>query len=117
MQRRSVEKSAFSEVLPRLDDRRHRHRQTAMHDVRRKLSSIAPRDQLTELAVGGSVPLEHFPVELAKEVTHEWLSSLTASHESRFLTQISACKLRVWAKARRNLSGQVSGQSPDADHV
>ena len=66
----------FSEVLTRLYDRRHRHRQTAMDDVRRKYSSMAPRDQLTELVVGGSVPLEHFPVELAKEVTDEWLSSL-----------------------------------------
>lgn len=93
-----------SEVLTKLYDRRHWHRQCAIDSVRHKYSSMPPRDQLTKIVVDGSVALEHFPVELAKEVTNEWLSSLPDLPKRRFLTQISACKLRVWTKARQNLS-------------
>lgn len=97
----------FSEVLTRLYDRRHQLRQEAMDEIRRKYSSMSPRDQLTELVVAASTPIAHFPVELAKVVSDDWLDTLPERHRADFLAQIRTCRLRAWVKARERLSLQA----------
>ena len=63
----------WPDVLRRLYDRRHHLRQAAMDGIRQAYASMSPRDQLTELVINSVAPMEHFPVELALEVTNEWL--------------------------------------------
>ena len=94
----------FSDVLPKLYDRRHRLRQLEMDAIRRKYVSMTHRDQLTELVINTCVTIENFPVELAKEVTNEWLKSIPDGSRTKFLSQICACRLRVWSKTHKRLS-------------
>ncbi len=97
----------FSEVLPRLYDRRHQLRQMAMDEIQRKYSLMSLWDQLTELVVATSTPIAHFPVELANVVSDDWLGTIPEKQRADFLAQISGCKLRVWVKARQRLPLQV----------
>ena len=99
-----------SEVLKRLYDRRHQLRHISMDDIRRKHSSMSSRDLLTELVLDGSVPVEHFPVELAKEVTSDWFSALPAKRQGQFVAQLAACKLRVWVRASKNIPLVSAGE-------
>jgi hypothetical protein len=101
------ERSAFfrsSGVIRRLYDRRHALRQVAMDEIRQKYSFMSSRDLLTELVTIGSIPIEHFPVELAGEVTSDWFQALPDNCGQLFRAKLSTCKLRVWAKACRKLS-------------
>ena len=91
-------------VRQRLYDQRHQLRQVAIGEIRLKYGSMSHEDQLTELVVAATIPISHFPVELAVVVTDDWLRTIPEEQKTRFLKQLSACKLRVWTRARKRLS-------------
>jgi hypothetical protein len=75
-----------------------------MDEVRRKYASMKPEEQLTSIVVEGLVRIEHYPVELANEVTSKWLAALPEGARRHFIAEINHCKLKVWARARKRLS-------------
>lgn len=87
-----------------LYDRRHQVRQDAMESIRQEYKGMSAEQQLTKLVVLTSIPIAHYPVELAEFVSPDWLASLPAMQRDNFIRKITACKLRIWVRARKKLS-------------
>lgn len=94
-------------LLQRLYDRRHFLRHADMATIRRAYGALKSQEMLTELVLHSSVPIEHYPVELAEEVTEEWLQSLPKAARRVFLGKLFSCRLRVWTKARKRLPSLI----------
>jgi len=77
-----------------------------MDYLRQKYVSLNARDQLTELALNPTVPIEHYPVELTAEVTEQWLTSMPMGSRMQFTERLGNCKLRIWSKAFKKLPPQ-----------
>jgi hypothetical protein len=92
-----------SNVLRKLYDRRHHLRQVAMDSIRHRYASLNGRELLNELVLDPVVPIEQYPVELAGEVSEQWLQSIPEAAKMRFVERLDKCKLRIWVGARRKL--------------
>jgi hypothetical protein len=94
----------WSAALQKLTDRRHLLRLAAMEKFRVAHRTLLPEQQLSLLVHDPSVPIGHYPKELAEHVSTEWLNMLTAEERSRFLEMLSTTRLRIWMRVRKRLS-------------
>lgn len=90
-------------ALKKLYDHRHQSRLSAMEKFRRLYNEMLPEKQLNILVQDFSVPVEHYPVELANRASPQWLRTLSVEHQSHFMEMLDRTRLRVWRKVRKNL--------------
>jgi hypothetical protein len=92
--------SGWDVPLKRLYDRRHQLRLLAIEALRRDYSHLPPRGQLDVVVRDHTIPVAHYPPELAEHVTLEWLMTLSDDEKTRFLAALDKTRLRIWMKAR-----------------
>jgi hypothetical protein len=92
--------SGWDLLLKRLYDRRHQLRLAAIDALRRDHGHLPPRGQLDVVVHDHTIPVAHYPPELAEHVTPEWLMTLPDHERTRFLAALDETRLRIWKKAR-----------------
>lgn len=96
----------WSEALKRLYDKRHQLRYSAIDSFKQKSSHLSPSEQLLLLIRNHSIPIEHYPVELAQHVTAQWMQTITEEERNYLLELLSLTRLRTWRKVREKLGNK-----------
>lgn len=90
----------WTDALKKLYDKRHQLRLAAIEMNRHQYGKMSPLAQLSLLNRNLSVPIEHYPLELAQYVSVQWLESLTKQERDHFFELLSSTRLRIWKKVR-----------------
>lgn len=90
-------------ALKMLYEKRHQYRLSAMDALRQKYGHLQPQNQLQILLNNHEIPIEHYPAELAKSATSEWIFSLEPNEKNRFQELLSDTRLRLWRKILKKL--------------
>lgn len=88
----------WTDALKKLYDRRHLLRTESIQyfrDTNRHLSNL---EQIRKLVKDFSVPIEHYPVELAQYMTPEMIGLLSHKEMIHITTLLRNTRLRVWKK-------------------
>lgn len=87
---------AWWPVLRRLRDLRHAQRLETMAAHRARLRHLPPVEQLSTLAHDPSIPVEHYPIELADYLNAAVLEVLEPAAQERLLAELARTRLRRW---------------------
>jgi hypothetical protein len=90
----------WTDALKKLYDKRHQLRLAAIERFRHQYGQMNPHEQLSLLIRNLTVPIEHYPVELAQYVTPHWLETLTKEERDHFSELLNHTHLRTWKKVR-----------------
>ncbi|HNQ63084.1 MAG TPA: hypothetical protein PKH70_03835 [Syntrophorhabdaceae bacterium] len=93
----------WSDLSRKLFDQRDKLRTEAMDNFRNSLQGISPENQLIRLISNEEIPVEHYPVELAKSATKEFINNLNPEDRDRFEKLLSNTPLRAWKKVIANI--------------
>ncbi len=95
-----VQSYRWIDALRKLYDKRHKLRLAAIEMNRHQYGKMSPLAQLSLLNRNLTVPIEHYPVELAQYVSMQWLETLTKQERDHFFELLSSTRLRIWKKVR-----------------
>lgn len=85
-------------TIDRLCDKRNTLRIEAMNSLREKYLNNTNEETLCLLLNNASIPIEHYPYELAAFISREWFESLVNTDKIRFVKMLEKTRLKKWRR-------------------